>query len=280
MGFVYHSNNRMFGFLKHWIAVTCKPARGRTICSFTFLFLIITSGLKAQTNPSTYSSGKAIPPHWIFDGTTDDVEGMGVADYSQFNPKKSWQEALENAVNDLNANHSLIVSYYGYKIGRGPLRIRSNFAIRTFLDTTQVTVLDSARWKGRAFLRVKPTTAITDSILYPKGKFHTVGQSSADTTKYEGGQWLLSTGSTPSIHSNWYMSVTKAKQDALRRLAEDLSIKVKTETYSIGQTSRSYYNFSTLYAFQRIRVLKREFGTDSVKVQIAVNPNEVKTLME
>lgn len=240
-------------------------------------YLALTSSAYGQT--IDYALKNNPTGSWIFNGTADEVEGLGVADYSKFNPEKSWGEALENAVDDLNANHSLIVSHYGYKIGRGPLRIWSDYAIRTFLDTTQVTVLDSARWNGRAFIRVKPSKMISDSILYPSRKFRPVDQN-LNTANLSGGQWLVSTGATPRIDSNWYMSVTKAKQDALRKLAEDLSVKVSSETLTKGETSLRFYSFSTMFSFQRIRVLKRIFNEDSIKVQVAVHPYEVKRLME
>lgn len=244
------------------------------------ILLLHPANIYAQTTTFAPSSTNTTPENWILEGTSVEVEGLGVADYSKFNPEKSWNEALENAVNDLNANHSLIVSHYGYKIGSGPLRIRSNYAIRTFLDTTQITVLDSARWKGRAFIRVKPTTALHDSILYPNEKFQSIDHSPVDTSKFAGGHWLLSTGATPRIDSNWYMSVTKAKQDALRKLAEDLAVEVFSETYQKGETALRYYKFSTMYAFQRIRVLKRVFNPDTIKVQVAISPKEVKRLMD
>lgn len=259
---------------------TYRSIPKRIILSCVILCLAWTSAVLAQTTTYAPSPTNTTPQNWILEGTANEIEGLGVADYSKFNPEKSWKEALQNAVSDLNANHSLIVSHYGYRIGRGPLRIRSDYAMRTFLDTTQVTVLDSARWKGRAFIRIKPRTAVHDSILYPTEKFQPIDQSPADTTKFSGGKWLMSTGSTPRIDSNWYMSVTKAKQDALRKLAEDLSVKVSSETYQKGETSRRYYNFSTMFSFQRIRVLKRIFNPDSIKVQVAVNPDEVKMLMD
>lgn len=241
------------------------------------LFLTQPYYVHAQANQH---SGRGLQ-EWILEGSTDFVEGLGVADYSRFNPEKSWKEALENAVTDLNSNHSLIVSHYGYRIGSGPLRIRSNFAIRTFLDSTQVAVIDSARWRGRAFIRVKPKTALSDSLLYPNRKFRPVEQGgTVDTANVDNSQWLLSTGSTPSINSNWYMSATKAKQDALRKLAESLAVKVTSETHSKGDMSMGFYSFSTLFAFQRIRVLKREFGSDSTRVQVAVSPWEVKKMMD
>lgn len=235
--------------------------------------------LSLQAQPSSPQSSDALQ-NWIFESTTSDVEGLGVANYSQFNPEKSWSEALQRAVSDLNANHSLIVSHYGYRIGRGPLRIRSDYAMRTFFDSTKVTVIDSARWKGRAFIRVKPATALPDSLLYPNERFRAVDQNRIQTVNNDSHQWLLSTGSTPRIDSNWYMSITKAKQDALRKLAEDLTIKVTSETYSKGATTMSYYSFSTLFAFQRVRVLKREFNTDSIRVQVAIHPREIKKLMD
>lgn len=277
MGSVFYRSmfyERLFG------SIGRKPIFTQIVLCLSFIFLVAVFPAQSQTTNHPSSSNLSGSQNWIFQGTTSEVEGMGVADYSRFNPEKSWKKALRNAVNDLNANHSLIVSYYGYRIGRGPLRIRSNYAIRTFLDTTQVTVIDSALWKGKAFIRIKPTTALSDSVIYPGEEFHSVNKTVKDTASIRNRQWLVSTGSTPSINSNWYMSVTKAKQDALRRLAEDLSVKVKSETYALGETSRNYYNFSTLYAFQRIRVLKREFGSDTVKVKVAVNPQEVKMLMD
>lgn len=224
------------------------------------------------------------PKNWIFKGNAQKVQGIGIVDYSRFNPDKSWEEAFELAIDDLNANHSLLVYHSGYQIGQGPLRTRSNYAIRTILDSAQVAVVDSARWNGRAFILIEPKNPVSDSIIYPDKKFETVddtllespSNSSENTTQ----QWIRTVGSAPRINSNWNMSVTKAKQNALRNLAEDLAVKTSTEIYSKNNVQRRFYNFSTTYAFQRIKTLKRSFNTDSVKVQLAVDPQEVKMLLE
>lgn len=223
------------------------------------------------------------PRDWIFNGYSDGIKGIGIAPYNHFDPDKAWEKAIKNGINDLNANHSLIVYSYGKQIGRGPLRTDTNFAIRNLLDSTQVSVVDSARWKGRAFVLVKPTVSVSDSVIYPQGDFRTPDSDliTRRTVKLDSGRsWLESTGSIPSINSNWYMSITKAKQEALRKLAENLAVEVSTETYARGRSSRRYYSFSSMIAFQRIRILKRTFGSDSVTVKVAVDPREVKMMMD
>jgi len=233
---------------------------------------------QTQRKPTT----EPAPQKWILNGYDNGVKGIGVATYSSFNPKKAWKQATENAVNDLNANHSMIVYSYGKQVGRGPLRIESNYAIRSFVDTTEVTVVDSTQWKGRAFVLVKAHNPVPDSTIYPKADFRTIEQPTIDSSRVtqSNGKWLHSTGRTPRIDSNWHMSITKAKQDALRRLAEHLATEVSTKTYTKGATSRRYYSFSSMFAFQRIRVIKRTFAPDTVTVEVAVNPDEVKMLME
>ncbi|NGP87531.1 hypothetical protein [Fodinibius halophilus] len=222
------------------------------------------------------------PKKWIAGNTIDTISGIGIARYSSYNPEKAWQKALENSINDLNANLSMLVYYWGKQIGRGPFRTRSKYAIRNLLDSTQVTVIDSARWKGHAFVLIKPKEVVPDSIIYTDNKLNRLKETRKDTAvSQESGQhWLTTTGSTPKIDSNWFMSITKAKQDALRRLARKLSVKITTETYSKGDTQRRYFNFSTIFAFQRIRVLNRSFNSDSVKVTVAVHPHEIKWLMK
>lgn len=233
------------------------------------------------------AKGQAVKPgkkhplrDWVFDGSSESIKGLGIASYSIYNPEKSWKEALQNGVEDLNANHSLIVYHYGRQVGRGPLRTDSEYAIRSFLDTTQVTVVDSTRWKGRAFVLVEPTTAVPDSVIYPGEGFRKFEKNVSDSIANTSGRWLQTTGSTPRIDSNWHMTFTKAKQKALRELAEYLATKVSTETYQKGATSRRYLNYSTMIAFQRIRTLKRTITSDSAKVEVAIDPKDIKILME
>lgn len=246
-----------------------------------YLLLLLVSPVSADAQPNQFQpSREQNPKSWIFEGTTDGITGLGVADYSRFNPEKAWREALQNGVEDLNANHSLLVYYHGRKIGRGPLRTESEYAIRNFLDTTQVSIIDSTIWKERAFVLVEPNAVITDSILYPDGQFRAVTNGKEAGRLQATGGWITINGATPRIDSNWHMSITKAKQDALRQLAEDLAVEVSTETYQKDERTRRYYNFSTMFAFQRIHVLKRTFSRDSVKVTVAVRPQEIKMLME
>ena len=245
-----------------------------------FLFLFYTS-VNAQT-PHNEKNIAASAKNWIFNGNSKKIQGIGIADYSRFNPEKSWNKAFEYAVQDLNANHSLLVYHHGYQIGRGPLHTRSTYAIRNFLDSTQVSVVDSARWKGQAFLLVEPQISLSDSLIYPKRDFKTVHDSITDKTAVSSqtDQWIRTMGAAPRRNSNWNMSITKAKQKALRNLAEYLAVKVTNETYSKNNVQRRYYNFSTVYAFQRIKTINRSFNVDSFRVELAVDPNEIKMLLE
>jgi hypothetical protein len=254
--------------------------RGSRVLVALIVLLIGWNSSSAQQAKKT--SSQHVPTQWILNGYSNGVKGMGVAPYSKFNPEKAWKEALSKGVDDLNANHSMIVYSYGKKVGRGPWRFESNYAIRSFLDTTQVSVVDSARWKGRAFVLIEPTNAVPDSTIYPNQKYRTLEKStfsSSGISRADEG-WLHSTGATPRIDSNWFMSFSKAKQDALRRLAEYLATQVSTETYSKNNITMQYSSFSSMFAFQRIKVLSRSFTPDSVKVEIAVKPHEVKKLME
>jgi hypothetical protein len=241
------------------------------------LFLILPFNVTGQADGRQHHQP---PKEWIQKGSTEGVMGLGVAPYSSFNPDKAWKEALQNGIEDLNANHSMIVYHYGYQVGRGPMRTRSRYAIRNFLDSTQVAVVDSARWKDKAFVWIKPTNTVPDSVIYPSGNFRDLNEEVASSVSSPSGQWLQWTGRTPRIDSNWHMAITKAKQDALRRLAGYLATRVSTKTYSKGASSRRYLSFSTMFAFQRVRVLQRTFNPDSVKVKVAVDPREVKMLME
>lgn len=213
-------------------------------------------------------------PEWLAKGVPNTVAGIGIAPYSSFNPTKAWRKAFYNGMEDLNANHSMVVHSYGYQIGRGPLRLRSNYAIRTLIDSAQVTVIDSVRWRGRAFLVMKSTTVVPDSIIYPHNS-----QEIRPDDSFTGGGALKSWGSSPQIDSNWNLSFARAKQNALKKLAEQLSVEVSTETYAMGKMSRRYYNFTSMFAFQRIRVLQRSIEKDSIRVRVAIQPDDVKMLM-
>lgn len=255
------------------------------ICGFMSLIFIVPFLLSAPANGQGFKKEAEIassPKKWIFNGRSSTVQGLGIANYSRFNPTKSWKKAFDYALQDLNANHSLLVYHSGYQIGQGPLRTRSNYAIRNLLDSTQVSIVDSARWEGRAFLLVEPKSAVPDSLIYPKRNYKTVHDSvtSKPAVSSPKDQWVHTTGSAARINSNWNMSITKAKQKALRNLAEHLAVRVSTETYSKGQRQRRYLKFSTVYAFQRIQTINRSFDADSFRVELAVNPNEIKMLIE
>lgn len=217
------------------------------LCNFALILPLLLPG---STNAQSFNSKEDNVPsakRWIFNGNPKKVQGIGIANYSQFNPAKSWDEAFEYALQDLNANHSLLIYHFGYQIGRSPLHTRSNDAIRNFLASTQVAIVDSVRWEGQAFLLVEPKSQIPDSLIYPERDFKPVEDSltkhSANASSTN--QWIRTSGSAARINSNWNISITKAKQNALRNLAEDLAIQVRIETYSQNNVQRRYYNFST-----------------------------------
>lgn len=254
-------------------------------CGLLCLIFILPFLLATPVNAQGFKKEAEITSNakkWIFSDRNNSVEGLGIADYSRFNPTKSWNKAFEYALQDLNANHSLLVYHSGYQIGRGPLRTRSNYAIRNLLDSTQVSIVDSARWEGRAFLLVEPKSTVPDSLIYPEKNYKAVPDSvtSKSASSSQANQWMRTKGSAARINSNWNMSITKAKQKALRNLAEHLAVRVSTETYSKGERQRRYYKFSTVYAFQRIQTINRSFDADSFRVELAVDPNEIKMLIE
>lgn len=225
-----------------------------------------------QTHPT---DDQSLMPKWLAKGFPNTVVGIGIAPYSNFKPEKSWGEAFHNAVEDLNANYSMVVNSYGYQIGRGPLRLRSNFAIRTLIDSAEVTVIDSVRWKDRAFLLMKSTKTVSDSILYPNSSRRITPNDFSSA-----GDSLRAQGTSARINSNWNVSFARAKQNALKKLAERLSVKVSTTTYAKKNVSRRYYSFTSMFAFQRIRISQYSIEKDSIRVQIAIQPDDVKMLMD
>ncbi len=89
-------------------------------------YLIIIFSVLFSTSVNSQSFQKEVKiaqnaEKWIFNGDSNITQGIGIADYSRFNPEKSWNEAFDRALQDLNANHSLLVYHFGYQIGRGPL---------------------------------------------------------------------------------------------------------------------------------------------------------------
>lgn len=125
---------------------------------------------------------------------------------------------------------------------------------------------------------VKAQKPLSDPTIYPKRDFEVIDDSVLNTnsTNSNNSQWIKTSGSAAKINSNWNMSVTKAKQKALRNLAEELAVKTSVEVYSENDVSRRHYNFSTVYAFQRVKTVQRAFEVDSFRVQLAIDPEEIK----
>lgn len=257
----------------------------RDICISKYFFLSIVGLLLSNivNAQNTQDYGQAAPG-WLYRNASSKTVGIGIAPYTSFKPSKGWDKAIRRGIQDLNANYSMIVYSYGYQVGRGPLRLRSNFAIRTLLDSTNIAVTDSALWKGKAFVQLKSKKTLGDSVLYPENEAASVTDQILNnkevSEKPEDNAWLKYWGTASRVESNWNLSVSKAKQDALRKLAEKLSVEVSAETYAVDGTSRRYYNFQTMIAFQRVQVLRRLFTKDSLEVQIAVGRKDIRMLME
>lgn len=256
---------------------------GRQIFGF-LLSIGILFGVNLSAHSQIAGEKPAIhpPASWISNGTLK-LRGVGVADYTRFDKEGSWNKAIRKAVVDLNANIRILVHSYGYQIGRGPMRYRQKFGINSVFDTTDVVPTDSVIWKDWAFVRVKSKHPIPDSVLQKISTYEPVSDTliqDALGSRGEKDKWVSSTGSSDRLRSNLHKSITKAKQDALRRLAEDITIKVNTSTHYQADRSHSDYQYSTTFGFQNVRVINRKFKKDTVMVTVALRSHDVISLVE
>jgi hypothetical protein len=224
------------------------------------------------------SSGASSSLSWFYEGYPY-VHGIGIAPYSKYNPEKGFREAKAKAVEDLNA---IMTSAHleSFHVTRSSIQRDFEFAINSYYDTTSAVAVDSAIQGRFAYYLVR---ADTIGQMLPDVVLEADQQASDWTGDYfnplETDGYYIAAGMAERSNYVPYRSWTKAKMDALNKLAHYLSTTVQNRQQAYDDDySSSYESITYLYSkaiFRRIFTVKRREKDGQNFVLIAVPKDHI-----
>jgi hypothetical protein len=202
------------------------------------------------------------------------IHGAGFARLSNYNPERSFQQARENAVIDLEA--SILTSVYLEYYGTGAAtRLQSEFSISDSIQTSQIAVVDSAIIGDWAVFFISdidrqqsfPTSAIQSALntnwayeLYEPRKFD---------------DYWVSSGMNEQTRFNPGRGWTKAKQNALQNLSEYLNTSIQSLERAYNDDLSSVRYVTSKHVFNDIGVIGRKMIDGTYYVLVIVKDEDI-----
>ncbi len=244
-----------------------------TLISFGLLSCVSQSA-SLETNEETISNSLSEKP--ITSVTSPSiVHGAGFARLSNFNPSRSFQEAKENAITDLEASilTSVYLEYYG--TDDTPSRLKSEFGISDSLLTSQIAIVDSLQVDEWAIFFIKD---VNNTTQFPSSLTNSISGLSWDQELFEprkiNGYWIAS-GLHEQTRFNPDRGWTKAKQNALQNLSEYLNTSVQSLQRTYDNDLSSVHYVTSKHIFNNIGVLGRQMRDGVYYVLVVVKEEDL-----
>ena len=202
------------------------------------------------------------------------VHGAGFARLSNYNPDRSFKEAKENAVTDLEASilTSVYLEYYGTD---ATSRLKAEFGISDSILTSQIAVVDSAIVGDWAVFFIRD---INKNFNFPSAAIQNALNTNWAYELYEprkiNGYWV-SSGMNEQTRFNPDRGWTKAKQKALQNLSEYLNTSVQSLERAYNDDLSSVHYVTSKHVFNNIGVIGRKMVDGTYHVLIIVSEQDI-----
>lgn len=245
------------------------------------------------------------PPGW-FTVPPGFTHGVGIAERSSYYPDRSYRQARERAVEDLNANTMTLVSVEYFSLGAAEPRRHAEVAIEQIYSEERVTPVDSARAGGRVYYLVAPPDGGTEAgELRSDPGDDEQGDQEAVRDRLErlasqerrerqatglqapaglevrgdvvrsGGYWFA-LGDVELSGIAPYRSWARSKQDGLKQLSRRLTTFVRTmRQYSQLMDAGSVMHSRSRVILQNVKVVERSMQNGRARSIVAVHEDDV-----
>ena len=203
------------------------------------------------------------------------IHGAGFARLSNYNPDRSFKEARQNAITDLEASilTSVYLEYYGTDDTQS--RLNAEFSISDSIRSYQIEVIDSAIVGDWAVFFIRDSE---NSGSFPSNVIETAQSLNWSYELFEprniNGYWV-SSGFYQQTRFNPDRGWTKAKQNALQNLSEYLNTKVQSLERVYNDDLSSVHYVTSKHVFNNIGVIGRKMMDDKYHVMIIVGDRDI-----
>ncbi len=203
------------------------------------------------------------------------VHGIGFARLSSYNPNRSFREARQNAITDLESSRltSVYLEYYGDDGIQS--RLRAEYGISDTIQPSEYSVLDSLTIDDWAVYYLADETGLSSfpPRLIAKAQNTNWTQEFFEPQLIDG-YWIAS-GHYPQTRFNPNRGWTKAKQHALKNLSEYLNTKVQALQRSYNDDFSEVHYVTSKHVFNSIGAIDRIMMDKSYHVLIMIRESDV-----
>ena len=207
------------------------------------------------------------------------VHGAGFAKLSNYNAERSFKEARQNAIIDLEASllTSVYLEFYGTD---AKSRLKAEFSISDTINASQIAVIDSTIVEDWAVYFIRDNK---DTIHFPSEIIEQALSTNWNNELYEprniAGFWI-SSGMSKETPFNPDRGWTLAKQHALQNLSEYLKTRVQSLERTYDDTLSSVHYVTSKHIFNSIGVIGRKKLEDTYYVMVIVHGKDIIGLDE
>lgn len=229
----------------------------------------------ASPKPVNESPSLSPPTEVVSIPSPTQIHGAGFARLSSFNPDRSFQEARQNAITDLES--SLLTSVYLEYYGDNTIssKLRAEYGISDHLMANEFAVLDSLTLGDWAIYYLSDPN--TTNALPPRLVAQAQNTNWTDEffePRILDGYWIAS-GYHEQTRFNPDRGWTKAKQHALKNLSEYLNTKVQSLQRTYDNDFSSVHYVTSKHVFNSIGVIDRAHIGKNYHLLIMIRESDI-----
>lgn len=201
------------------------------------------------------------------------VHGAGISRLSSYYPERSYENALEKAIEDLNSNTRVLITVETFAYGAGPPRTFSEVAIDDVYSEKEVLRVDSLVSNGHVFYLVSDSLGSRNPIPDRQALSEDFITSNNATRV---GEFWYAAGQAELSQISVYRSWVRAKKAALINMGAGLTTLVQSlhKTDGIFDAGSIRYTRSQVM-LNNVHIVKRIKDTGQVMCIIAVHEDDI-----
>jgi hypothetical protein len=203
------------------------------------------------------------------------VHGFGITRYSATDPDRSFADAYQLAIEDLNASMMTSVRLEIYGTHTLDPRVRSEFAIGDDPEKSQIVSLDSVQAGNWAIYLIGHKGSRSSIPEHNLSAVNHIDWTRDNAQPVQVDAYWLSAGSASISRYHPQRSFTLAKQQALQTLSLHLQTVVQSMERDVNERRSSISYHTSRNLFTNIHVIKRFEQSGQVYVVVAVNSRDI-----
>lgn len=220
-----------------------------------FLFLLLGASHPSIIEAQTVET---ILPEWVVSPKSG-LKSIGIARKGALSEKDTYKQAFDRALQSLNANRRTWLLAEHYDRAMNQYDSFYEFSIEEYFDSTSVQLSNRFETDEWLFIELE-----VESLLQNEGI-------------HSGDEYLEAVGNFPIVHANPHYSFEKAKQQAMKELANQTQLKVMGSTWEASGYSNDLFFIKSRVQLQFVEVKSRWIKDGRCYVHIQLPRKSIKS---